>query len=87
MLLNLAQFQFMDIGNNMGEIIYVQENGKKRKATAEEIAQFEKDAAEALEAQRLIEAEQQAKEEAKASAMAKLATLGLTDEEISALIQ
>jgi hypothetical protein len=40
-----------------------------------------------LEAQRLLEAEQQAKEAAKASAMNKLATLGLTDEEISALIQ
>jgi len=71
----------------MSENIYIQIGDKKRKATPEEIAQIEKDQAEALEAQRLIEAEQQAKEEAKASAMAKLATLGLTDEEISALIQ
>jgi predicted DNA binding protein len=70
----------------MNEIIYVQENGKKRKATAEEIAQFEKDAAEALEAQRLFEAEQQAKEAARASAMDKLKKLGLTDEEIEALV-
>ena len=71
----------------MSEIIYVMENGKKRKATAEEIAQFEKDRAEALERERLFEAEQQAKESAKASAMNKLSSLGLTDEEISALIQ
>jgi len=32
----------------MTEIIYIMENGKKRKATTEEIAQFEKDQAEAL---------------------------------------
>jgi hypothetical protein len=70
----------------MSEIIYVQIGDKKRKATAEEIAQFEKDAAEAEEAKRLIEAEQQAKEAAKASAMAKLKKLGLTDEEIEALV-
>ncbi len=71
----------------MIETIYVMEDGKKRKATAEEIAQFEKDQAEALERERLIEAEQQAKEAARASAMNKLSALGLTDEEISALIQ
>jgi len=34
----------------------------------------------------LIEAEQQAKAEAKASAMAKLAALGLSDEEVQAII-
>jgi hypothetical protein len=71
----------------MSENIYIQENGKKRKATIEEIAQFEKDAADYAERQRLIEAEQQAKEEAKASAMAKLAALGLNEEEIAALVQ
>jgi hypothetical protein len=70
----------------MSETIYIQENGKKRKATAQEIAQFEKDAAEAQEAQRLIEAETTAKEAARQSAMDKLKKLGLTDEEISALV-
>ena len=70
----------------MTETIYVMDNGVKRKATAEEIAQFKKDAAEALERERLFEAEQQAKEEAKDSAMAKLKKLGLTEEEISSLI-
>jgi hypothetical protein len=76
----------MDIRIKMSEPIYVQDNGKKRKATAEEIAQFEKDRAEFAEQQRLIEAETTAKAEAKASAMAKLAALGLSDEEIQAII-
>jgi hypothetical protein len=71
----------------MTETIYVIEDKKKRKATDEEIVQIEKDRAKYEAEQKLFEAEQQAKEEAKASAMAKLATLGLTDEEISALIQ
>jgi hypothetical protein len=66
--------------------IYVMEDGKKRKATAEEIAQFEKDAAEAAEQERLIEAEQQAKEELKQSAIAKLAAIGLTEEEAKIII-
>jgi hypothetical protein len=70
----------------MSGTIYIQEDGKRRKATTEEIAQFEKDAVEAAERERLIEAEQQAKEEAKASAMAKLAALGLSDEEVQAII-
>jgi len=68
------------------ETIYVQIGDKKRKATAEEIAQFEKDRAEYEAQARLIEAEQTAKAEAKASAMAKLAALGLSDEEVQAII-
>jgi predicted secreted acid phosphatase len=70
----------------MSEIIYVSDNGKKRKATAEELAQFEKDRLEAEESQRLLEAEQQAKEAARQSAMDKLKKLGLTDDEIAALV-
>ena len=70
----------------MSETIYVQIGDKKRKATAEEIAQFEKDAAEAQERVRLIEAETTAKAQAKESAMAKLRKLGLTDDEIAGLI-
>jgi len=76
----------MDIRNKMSETIYVQIGEKKRKATAEEIAQFEKDRAESAEQARLIEAETTAKAEAKASAMAKLAALGLSDEEVQAII-
>jgi hypothetical protein len=69
----------------MSEIIYVQDNNKKRKATAEEIAQIEKDQAEYEAQQRLIEAETTAKAEARESALAKLADLGLTAEEIASL--
>jgi hypothetical protein len=70
----------------MNETIYLQDGDKRRKATSEEIAQIEKDQTEALERQRLLEAEQQAKEAARQSAMDKLKKLGLTDEEISALV-
>ena len=70
----------------MSEIIYIQEDGKKRKATAEEIAQMEKDRAEYEAEQRLIEAEQTKKEADRESAMAKLKKLGLTDDEITALV-
>jgi hypothetical protein len=70
----------------MSETIYVVEDGKKRKATNAEIAQIEKDQAEAAERKRLIEAEQTAKAEARESAMAKLKKLGLTDDEIAALV-
>jgi hypothetical protein len=70
----------------MSEIIYVQEDGKRRKATATELEQFEKDALEREETQRLIEAEQTKKDADRASAMAKLSKLGLTDDEIASLI-
>ena len=70
----------------MSEIIYVQEDGKKRKATTEEIAQFEKDQAEWAESQRLIEAAEKEKAEKKESATNKLKALGLTDAEVEALL-
>jgi len=70
----------------MADKIYVQIGDKKREATAEEIAQIEKDRAEYAERERLIEAETTAKAEAKASAMAKLAALGLNDDEVNAII-
>jgi hypothetical protein len=70
----------------MSETIYVQDNDKRRKATAEEIEQFEKDRLESETEKSRIEAETTAKAEAKASAMAKLAALGLSDEEIQAII-
>jgi hypothetical protein len=70
----------------MSETIWIGEDGKKRKATAEEIAQFEKDKLEREEAQRLIEAELKAQEELKQSAIAKLAKLGLTEDEAKAVI-
>jgi ribosomal protein L13E len=70
----------------MSETIYVSEDGKKRKATAEEIAQFEKDAIKTAEREKLIEAEQTKKDADRESAMAKLKKLGLTDDEIAALV-
>jgi hypothetical protein len=53
--------------------------------TEEELAQRELDRIAAEEAQAQREAEELAKAETKASARAKLAALGLTEEEISAL--
>ena len=53
--------------------------------TDEEIAQLEADRAAWAAEQAAREAEAQAKAEAKASAEAKLASLGLTPEEIAAL--
>jgi biopolymer transport protein ExbD len=80
------QYEFTAIRIKMTETIYVQDNGKRRKATVEEIAQFEKDQAEALEQKKLFEAEQQAKEAARQSAIDKLKKLGLNEEEIAALV-
>jgi len=53
--------------------------------TAEEIADMEASAARSLEARNALEAEEMAKQKAKASAEAKLLALGLTAEEIAAL--
>jgi septal ring factor EnvC (AmiA/AmiB activator) len=76
----------MGIRIKMSETIYIQENSKKRKATAEEIAQFEKDQAEYAEQQRLLEAEIEAKKAKLDSAKAKLAALGLDEEEVAAIV-
>ncbi len=70
----------------MSEIIYRQDAEKKRKFNEEELAQFEKDRADQAERERLIEAEQTKKEADRESAMAKLKKLGLTDDEIAALV-
>jgi hypothetical protein len=70
----------------MSETIYVSQDGKRRKATAEEIAQIEKAQAEAQESQRLIEAAEKEKAEKKESATNKLKALGLTDSEVEALL-
>jgi hypothetical protein len=66
----------------MSDKLYITINGKKREMNAEEKTQFEKD----IEAQRLIEAEQTKKDADRESAMAKLKKLGLTDDEIAALV-
>jgi hypothetical protein len=53
--------------------------------TADEISQLEADRAQAEADRAAAEAETTAKAEAKASALAKLAALGLTEEEAAAL--
>lgn len=63
------------------ETIKIQIDDLVREATAEEIAEIETAQAEALAAKEAV----QAKEAARASALAKLADLGLTEEEIAAL--
>jgi hypothetical protein len=65
----------------MSETIYVQEDGEMREATPEETKEL-------LNIQKASEAkavEELAKSEARTSALAKLAALGLTEEEIAAL--
>jgi hypothetical protein len=71
----------------MSDKIYISVNNKRLEAKGEVLEQILKDQAEALETQRLIEAEQTKKDADRASAMAKLAALGLNDEEIQALIK
>jgi hypothetical protein len=65
----------------MSEKIYVQIDGEKREATEEELAQILADQA----AYSLLKAEEESRAQARSSALAKLAALGLTEEEIAAL--
>lgn len=67
------------INGESGEVI-------EREATLEEIAQRTKDAADFQIFKNEIESLQNAKEAAKASALAKLAALGLTEDEVNGLI-
>ena len=70
----------------MTDKFYIQIGNKKQEAKGEqlqEILQAQKEMANNLS---LLEAEQQAKEAARKSAMDKLAKLGLTEEEIAALV-
>ena len=55
--------------------------------TAEEIAQREQDAIQAEQDRLAYEVEKQAKANAKASALAKLTALGLTQEEILSILK
>ena len=69
----------------MSAIFYVQENGQHREANEQETKSILEIQKKALEEQRLFEAEQEAKAQARNSALAKLAALGLTEAEIAAL--
>jgi transposase-like protein len=66
--------------------IYIGINDKKIEAKGEVLEQILQAQAEATEAQRLLKAELQAQEELKQSAIAKLAKLGLTEDEAKAVI-
>jgi hypothetical protein len=68
--------------NNMKKII----NNIEYDLTAEEIAQREQDAIKSEADRVAFEAEKQAKIDAKASALAKLSALGLTEEEVQAIL-
>jgi hypothetical protein len=70
----------------MTDKIYIGIDDKRIEAKGEVLDQILKDRAEAAESQRLIEAEQTKKDADRASAMAKLSKLGLTDDEIASLI-
>ena len=77
----MENLNFMEL-NNMKKII----NNIEYNLTAEDIAQREKDAVQG-EADRITyEAEKQAKANAKASALAKLTALGLTEEEVKSIL-
>jgi len=69
----------------MSDELYVTINGQRRKMNLEEIAQFEKDQAEAAAAAQAAADEAAAREAAKASALAKLEALGLTADEAQAI--
>ena len=74
----------------MSDKIYIGLNAKKVELKGKDLEAFleqqEKDQTEALEAQKLFEAEQTKKDADRASAMAQLSKLGLTDDEIASLI-
>lgn len=71
---------------NMTEKIYIGIDDKRIEAKGEVLEQILKDQAEAQEVKRLLEANTAAKEAARQSAMDKLKKLGLTDDEIAALV-
>ena len=70
----------------MSDKIFYGEDGVRKEAKGEQLNYILQTQAEAQEAQRLIEAEQTKKDADRASAMAKLSKLGLTDDEIASLI-
>ena len=70
----------------MSEKIYIGINDKKVEAKGEQLEYILQAQAEAQEAQRLLEAEIEAKEQLKQSAIAKLAAIGLTEEEAKIII-
>ena len=77
----MENLNFMEL-NNMKKII----NNIEYDLTAEDIAQREKDAVQAEQDRLAREQAEQAKANAKASALAKLSALGLTEEEVKSIL-
>ena len=75
----------MDTGIKMTEKIYIGINDKRIEAKGEVLDQILQHQAKLAELQRLLEIETKAKVAARQSALAKLAALGLTADEIAAL--
>jgi hypothetical protein len=69
----------------MAEKIYIQIGNEKQEAQGEILEQLLNDRNEFEAEQARIQADEQAKESARNSALAKLAALGLTQDEIDAL--
>lgn len=70
----------------MTEKVYVFQNGKKIEAKGKELDYILSWQAELQAEENKIKAEQQAKEELKQSAIAKLAAIGLTEDEAKIII-
>ena len=69
----------------MADKIYIQIGDEKREATSEETAEILATQKEFNDKQAEIDLQKEAKATARQSALAKLAALGLTEEEIAAL--
>jgi type VI protein secretion system component Hcp len=76
----------MDIGINMSETIYIGIDDKRIEATGKQLDYILQTQAEAQAEQARIEAEAQAKQAKLESAKAKLAALGLDEEEVAAIV-
>jgi hypothetical protein len=70
----------------MSDKVYIGINDKRVEAKGEQLDYILQEQAKAQEEDSLIEAEQTKKDADRASAMAKLSKLGLTDDEIASLI-
>jgi hypothetical protein len=67
--------------------VFIQNGDERIELTGVELEAFEADRKQIQEAQALLEAEQVAKQEARASAITKLAEIaGLTEEEINSIL-
>ncbi len=69
----------------MSDKLYTQEDGERREVTGEDAVKIQQEITEMQALEEALKAEREAKAAARQSALAKLAALGLTEEEIGAL--